>query len=104
MIVSEGNHMSKLTIQQENSDEKKVLQELQGYAKESIDKIAKRCGFSRQKVWRIIKKLESNQTIWGYHAVVNNQQLHLKIHKRNAGRIQFRNLVAITSVSFVGYN
>ena len=41
-------------------DEKKVIGGLEKNAKESIDEIAKNCGFSRQKVWRVIKRLERN--------------------------------------------
>jgi len=41
-------------------DEKKVLDALEKNGKESIDDIAKRCEFSRQKVWRIIKHFEEN--------------------------------------------
>jgi DNA-binding Lrp family transcriptional regulator len=37
-----------------------------------------KCDFSRQKVWRIIKRLENNKTIWGYHAVVDNEKINMK--------------------------
>jgi DNA-binding Lrp family transcriptional regulator len=70
--------MPKVSKRQKELDERKVVAELQNNANESIDKLAKRCGFSRQKVWRIIKKLESNKTIWGYHAVVDNEKLQTK--------------------------
>jgi len=80
MIFSKGELMAKVSIQQIELDEKTVIRELQRNANESIDGIAKRCGFSRQKVWRIIKKLEENKTIWGYHAVVDNMKLHLKTY------------------------
>ena len=70
--------MSKSGREQIDADEKKVLHELQKNSKESIDKIAKKCGFSRQKVWRIIKRLEKNKTIWGYHAVVDDNKLGQK--------------------------
>jgi len=70
--------MSKVSREQIDADEKKVLQELQKNSKESIDSIAKKCGFSRQKVWRITKRLEKNKTIWGYCAVVDNEQLDRK--------------------------
>ena len=70
--------MSKNSREQIDADEKKVIRELQKNSKESIDKIAKRCGFSRQKVWRIIKRLEKNKTIWGYYAVVDNEKLDMK--------------------------
>jgi len=56
--------MPKSSRKQIDNDEKKILRELQKNSKESIDKIAKKCGFSRQKVWRIIKRLEKNKTIW----------------------------------------
>jgi DNA-binding Lrp family transcriptional regulator len=70
--------MAKISVRQTDIDEKTVVRELQRNADENIDAIAKRCGFSRQKVWRIIKKLEENHTIWGYHAVIDNERLHLK--------------------------
>ncbi len=52
-------------------DEKKVLDALERNGKESVDEIAKQCGFSRQKVWRIIKHFEENKTIWGYVGIEN---------------------------------
>ena len=56
--------MPKSSKKQIDADEKKVKRELKKNSKESIDKIAKKCEFSRQKVWRIIKRLEKNKTIW----------------------------------------
>ena len=70
--------MPKSSQKQIDADEKKVVRELQKNAKESIDKIAKNCGFSRQKVWRIIKRLEKNKTIWGYAAIVNDEKQDLE--------------------------
>jgi len=68
-------------------DKIKVLNALEQHAKESIDEIAKRCGFSRQKVWRIIKNLEENKIIWGYTAVTDEAAKNLKhftvLAKRN---------------------
>ncbi|MFA5103148.1 MAG: Lrp/AsnC family transcriptional regulator [Candidatus Thermoplasmatota archaeon] len=52
-------------------DEKKVLDALEKNGKESIDEIAKTCGFSRQKVWRIVKHFEENKIIWGYVGIEN---------------------------------
>ena len=60
------------------ADEKSVLEELKKNAHDSINEIANRCGFSRQKVWRIIKNLEEERTIWGYTAIVNNQKKGLE--------------------------
>jgi len=59
-------------------DEEKILEILQTNAKASIDDIAKKCGFSRQKVWRIIKKLEEDKTIWGYTAICEQELYNLK--------------------------
>ena len=66
--------MTKSSKEQIEEDEKKVIQQLGDNAKESIDEIAKRCGFSRQKVWRIIKRLEKERTIWGYTAIVDGEK------------------------------
>lgn len=54
-------------------DERQVLTILEHHAKDSIDEIAKRCRFSRQKVWRIIKKLEEEKRIWGYGAITESE-------------------------------
>jgi len=70
--------MPKNSREQINVDEKKVIRELQKNSKDGIDKIEKRCGFSRQKVRRIIKRLEKNKTIWGYYAVVDDEKLDMK--------------------------
>ena len=70
--------MAKSSKKKIYEDELKVIAELQKNAKESIDIIAKNCGYSRQKVWRIINRLEENKTIWGYTAVVNEERQGLK--------------------------
>ena len=67
--------MPRVTKEQMKKDEEKVVKILSTKANESIDSIAKQCGFSRQKAWRIIKNLENNKTIWGYHAVADNEKL-----------------------------
>ena len=72
--------MPKSSKEQIDNDEKKVVRELQKNSKENIDTIAKRCGFSRQKVWRVIKRLEKNKTIWGYRAVVDDEQINMKTY------------------------
>jgi len=66
--------MAKNSVQQIEEDEKKILDELSKNANKSINEIAKTCGFSRQKVWRIIKNLEKNNTIWGYVAVIDEEK------------------------------
>lgn len=57
-------------------DEKQVMRALQKDARQSIDTLAKECNFSRQKVWRIMKRLEENKTIWGYHAVIEDESFN----------------------------
>ncbi|MCU0849785.1 MAG: Lrp/AsnC family transcriptional regulator [Candidatus Thermoplasmatota archaeon] len=67
-----------ISNEQLQEDEMKILSELQNNSKESIDIIAKRIGFSRQKVWRIIKQLEAKKMIWGYTAVIDEQKIGQK--------------------------
>ena len=69
--------MPKTSREQITYDEKKIILELQRNSKENIEKIAKNCGFSRQKVWRVIKRLEKNETIWGYSTIVDNKKIDL---------------------------
>jgi len=70
--------MARVTKEQKKKDEEKIIKLLLTQANESIDTLAKKCGFSRQKAWRIIKRLEEDHTIWGYHAVVDTEKLQLK--------------------------
>ena len=70
--------MAKSSVEQIEEDEKKILEELSKNSNKSINDIAKSLGFSRQKVWRIIKNLEKNHTIWGYVAVIDNQKIDKK--------------------------
>jgi DNA-binding Lrp family transcriptional regulator len=59
-------------------DEIKVLNALGQHSKASVNDIAKSCGFSRQKVWRIIKDLEKRQIIWGYTGISDENARNLK--------------------------
>ncbi len=70
--------MPKSTKKQIIDDEKMVISEYKNNTKYSIDKIAKRCGFSKQKVWKIIKRLEENNTIWGYPAIIDDEKIQTK--------------------------
>ncbi len=70
--------MAKNSKKQIKKDEKKIINELLKDSNKSINEIAKTCKFSRQKVWRIIKNLEKNDTIWGYTAVINEEKLNKK--------------------------
>ena len=69
--------MVKSSKDQIEQDEKKILSELVKNSNENIDTIAKHCGFSRQKAWRIIKKLEKSHMIWGYTAIVDEDRNHM---------------------------
>jgi Lrp/AsnC family leucine-responsive transcriptional regulator len=70
--------MTKSSREQILIDEMKILAELQKNSNESIDTIAKHCGFSRQKVWKTIKQLEKSRMIWGYTAIVDEQKQGLQ--------------------------
>ena len=59
-------------------DKRKVIADLQKNARESMVVIAERCGLSRQRVWRIIERLEENKTIWGYNVIVDKDKLGVK--------------------------
>jgi len=66
------------TKEQIDMDERMVINGLQKNARESVDKLSEGCGFSRQRAGRTVKQLEENNTIWGYHAVVDQSKLDLK--------------------------
>jgi len=70
--------MAKNSALQMKEDEKKIIDELQKNGNKSINEIAIKCKFSRQKVWRIIKNLEKNDTIWGYTAVIDELKQEMK--------------------------
>lgn len=56
----------------------KVLDVLKQHANENIRELSKRCGFSPQKVGRVIKNLEKEKRIWGYTAVEDGEANELK--------------------------
>ena len=53
-------------------DEHKIIQQLMEDSRQTPQEIAEKCGFSRQKVWRIINKLEETNTVWGYTAIIDD--------------------------------
>ena len=69
--------MAKSSRDQMEQDEKKLLSELVKNSNENIDTIAKHCGFSRQKTWRYIKRLEEKGVIWGYTAIFDEEKIGL---------------------------
>ena len=69
--------MVKSSNEQVHEDEMKILAELTKNSKESIDTLAKQCGFSRQKVRRSIKQLEAQGLIWGYTTIIDEKKIGL---------------------------
>jgi len=74
MTVLGEHFMPKSSKKQIDDDEKTFLRVIQQNSGDSIENIAKKCGFSRQKLWRIKKRLEKNNTIWGYNAVIDDDK------------------------------
>ena len=72
--------MAKSSKKEIERDEKKVLYELMQDSSQSINDISNKLNFSRQKVWRIIKKLEDEKTVWGYTAIINNEKIGTKLY------------------------
>ena len=70
--------MARKSVKQIKKDEDKILNALKKNARGSIEDIAKKYHFSRQKVWRIIKRLEEKKEIWGYYTVVDDEKLGKK--------------------------
>jgi DNA-binding Lrp family transcriptional regulator len=93
--------MVKVSREQMSKDEKIILAELQNNAQESIDMLAKRCGFSRQKVWRIVKRLEKTRLIWGYSAIIdekkNDMNHYTLLVKRTTKKLDEKTVDIITS-------
>lgn len=93
--------MVKVSRAQMDKDEKIILAELENNAQESIDMLAKRCGFSRQKVWRIVKRLEKTRLIWGYSAIIDekkNEMNHYTVLiKRTTKKLDEKTVDIITS-------
>ena len=66
--------MAKDSKAQMREDQRKVLVELQKNSNANRDTIAKSCGFSPQKICRIIRQMEKNNMLWGYTAVADEQK------------------------------
>ncbi len=91
----------KKIIDQLSQDEVQILTALQKNSKDSVNSIAKYCGFSRQKVKRILTRLENDNVIWGYTAIIDEKKRGLlkyvllikrsmnKIDKETAKKIAF---------------
>jgi Lrp/AsnC family leucine-responsive transcriptional regulator len=93
--------MSKSSREQMVLDEKKVLSELVKNSNKNIETIAQHCGFSRQKVWRIVKNLEEKNIIWGYTAIFDEKKIDL-LHfmlmvKRSTKKLEEKTIDIIVS-------
>ena len=60
-----------------SSIEEKILEELQKNCRQNLDEIGKKCGCSRHKVTRVMKKLEDKGIILGYTAIINPKKMNL---------------------------
>ncbi len=69
--------MAKTSKKQIDKDEKRIMAELERNSNESLDVMAKRLKFSRQKIWRFVKSLDKSRAIWGYTAVIDNERRSL---------------------------
>jgi len=70
--------MNKQNIAQNSNLEEKILNELQKNCRLNLDEIGKKCGCSRYKVARVMKKFEENNVIIGYSAIINPKKKGLK--------------------------
>ncbi|MBN1860789.1 MAG: AsnC family transcriptional regulator [Candidatus Thermoplasmatota archaeon] len=70
--------MPKKSKEQISQDDIKILTELQKYSSNSIGSIAEYTGFSKQKVWKSIKKLEEKKLIWGSTTITHEKTLGLQ--------------------------
>lgn len=96
--------MAKTSKKQLELDEIKVINQLQKNCMENLDLFAKNCGFSRQKVWRIIKNLEDGKIVWGYTGIVDIEPLKKKryilLMKRNVQKINQKIVDVLLSREF----
>ena len=72
--------MAKRSREQIREDEKRVIEELTKDARQTPNEIANKLGFSRQKAWRIIKRLEKTKEIWGYTTVIDEKKSNRNIY------------------------
>jgi len=74
LFIIESIDMARTTLKNQKEDEKQVISELIRNGNALLDDIAEKLGCSRQKIWRIIKRLEETKVIWGYTAVVDPEK------------------------------
>ena len=89
--------MAKSSIKKIEEDKKKIIYELEKDSRQSSHEIAEKLGFSRQKVWNIIKSLENEKIIWGYSTVINenfnNNETYFALLKQDIPYLKSANLI-----------
>ena len=68
--------VKKNSIGNKRCDEDEILESLLKDPTKSIREIAKELNSYRQKIWRKRKKLENENIIWGYTAVVDESRMN----------------------------
>jgi len=69
--------MPKRSKENIENDTLEIIKVFQNNARVSFNDLADKTGFSRQKIWRIIKNLEKNKTIWGYTTIIDENKQNL---------------------------
>jgi DNA-binding Lrp family transcriptional regulator len=59
-------------------NDRKILDELEKNARQSLIEISDKTGLSRQTIQKTLQKLEKDNVIWGYQAIVDEQKKGLK--------------------------
>ncbi len=72
MLPVQHFHMAKNSMENIREDKNKLIKELTKDARQSTNELSEKLGFSRQKIWRMIKDIEESGDIWGYSAVVKD--------------------------------
>ena len=70
--------MPKQSKEKITDETQNVLIALQQNAKENLTTLAQQCHISKQKLQRIIRHLEKNRNIWGYTAIVDEEDAPYK--------------------------
>ncbi len=93
--------MPKRSRDQIEQDEKNLLDELIKNGKQNVETIAKNCGFTKQKSWRMIKQIETKKLIWGYTAIFDEQKVGLKhftlLVKKNGKSVKEKTIDSVFS-------
>ncbi len=67
-------------LKKNQNDVKKVIDQLSNNSRQTTFDIAKKCSFSRQKTWKIIRDLEKSKVIWGYSTIIDENNLGMNTY------------------------